>query len=407
MGKKALEIQFQRLIMTPLAAIAREASEILTRVIVIDALDECKGDRIVGLICRLLSQLHGLGAVRLRVFLTSRSAPHIVGAFKNIPHRSLSLLDFSDETKGDISAFLEEGFAKIKADNNIMENPWPRPKDLDRLLALATNPSPLFIYAATLCRFVDDGTDNPTDQLEHWLDQADSNASQLNGIYTPILNRLLFVYKAGEERQPITSEARANLLKILGAIALLVTPLSAPALAALLDMNPGTVNFSLQRLHAVLDIPSDPTAPVEILHKSFSDYLLRQEGTGISSFQVDRVATHAMLASKCIDRMNREDGLQYDMCKLRDPSKFRDDINKDIIHDRIPLDLEYACVNWAFHMQHGGPGVPREDKAYKFLQKHFLHWLEGLSLLRELPAGITSLRQLIKVGLAPGLYLLC
>jgi hypothetical protein len=142
MDKKALQVQFERLIMTPLSAITRNTSEILPRVILTDALDECKGDENIGLICSQLSQLHGLGTVGLRVFLTSRFAHPIVKAFKNIPHRSLSLLDFSGETKTDISAFLGKRLAAIKADNDIEENPWPHPDDKDRLLTLATSPSP-------------------------------------------------------------------------------------------------------------------------------------------------------------------------------------------------------------------------------------------------------------------------
>jgi hypothetical protein len=109
---KALEVQFQRLIREPLAEMPSSQTEISTRIIVVDALDECKDDNNVRLICGLLSQLEELRTVRLRVLLTSRSAYHIANSFRKVSHRSLSLLDFSDETKSDISAFLEKRLLK-------------------------------------------------------------------------------------------------------------------------------------------------------------------------------------------------------------------------------------------------------------------------------------------------------
>lgn len=119
------------------------------------------------------------------MFLTSRSANPIVNAFeetenKVTPYCRLALDDkkLYDETQTDICAFLKVQFAAIKAKAKITKDPWPDPKDLDRLLGLATNPSLLFIYVATLCRFVyddDEGREEPGDQLDLWLEQCDSN----------------------------------------------------------------------------------------------------------------------------------------------------------------------------------------------------------------------------------------
>jgi hypothetical protein len=245
-----------------------------------------------------------------------------------------------------------------------------------------------------------------------WLDQADNNASQLNQIYTRVLNRLLFVYKEGEEPKPISRRARSERLQILGAITILATPLPAAALAALLGMDPYDVNFSLRNLHAVLNIPSDPKAPVEMLHKSFSDFLLGQEGMGMDNFRVNAAEAHMMLASKCIDRMKRkDDGLRKNICRLQDYGKQRDEIDKAAITDAIPLDLEYSCLNWVYHLQQCRQHVTDEDKDKALLQKisvllqeietfieeHFLHWIESLSLLGKLSECIISIRQLLQI----------
>jgi hypothetical protein len=406
--KRPLPDQFKMLILTPLSQMLPDRSANLPRVIVIDALDECERYDHIPWILSLFSQLQLLDTMRLRVFLTSRSDTRIIDAFEalkgeGITYRSLSLLEeFYDETKTDVAAFLQASFADIKKKRKIPKVPWPDPKDLDRLISLATNPSPLFIYAATLCRFVDDGTGTkePTQQLKRWLKQCDKNRPQLNQIYMPILKQLLNrIDEPDDSDDSDILDDRSQVLQILGSIILLAIPLPAPALAALLDMDEFSVNHWLRNLHVVLNIPSNHEAPVEILHKSFADFLLGQEGTGIANFRVDAEETHAMLASKCIQRM--KNGLSKDICSVRDPGKSRDEIDKAIIVRHIPPDLEYTCLYWVYHLQHSGRRITDRDEVCTFLHTHFLHWLEALSLMRKTSEGIlviTSLESFIAVS---------
>jgi hypothetical protein len=408
--KRALEDQFKTLILTPLSQLLPGKSANLPRVIVIDAVDECEQYDHIPRILSLFSQLQRLDTMRLRVFLTSRFAYPIVRAFKglqskHIAYRSLSLLeDFSDETKADIAAFLRKRFATIKADSEITEDPWPTSKDLDYLISLATTPSPSFIYAATLCRFVDDGTGikEPTQQLKRWLKQCDRNRPQLNQIYTPILEQLLLSIDEPDDSD--TLDDRSQLLKILGSIILLATQLPAQSLASLLDMKADDINRWLRNLHAVLNIPRNHEAPVGILHKSFADFLLGQEGTGTADFRVDAEEIHAMLASKCIRRM--ENGLGKDICSVRDPGKSRDEIDKAVIVRHIPPDLEYACLYWVYHLQHSGRRITDRDEVCTFLHTHFLHWLESLSWMRKISEGILAIASLETIALVslPAVY---
>jgi hypothetical protein len=250
------------------------------------------------------------------VFVTSRSTTLIVNAFKGleekcIPYRHLLLDDkeFNKETEEDICKFLEAKFETIKKKRNIPNDPWP--DDLHHLVSLATDPSPLFICAETLCQFVDDdtGREKPTDKLALWLEQCKSHTSQLNQIYALILYYVLFgSYKESEKPKPLNDKDRSQLLDVLSAIIVLATPLPAGCLTALLGIEKYDVNHWLNNLHAALNVPSDSKAPVQLRHKSFSDFLRGQEGTGMDSFHINAVEKHAMLASKCIDRMKRENG---------------------------------------------------------------------------------------------------
>ena len=213
----------------------------------------------------------------------------------------------------------------------------------------------------------------------------------------PILRQVLLGSdEEGKNANPLDSEERSQLLQILGSIILLATPLPARGLAALLDIDEDDVNHWLRNLHAVLSVPSDPNAPVRLLHKSFSDFLLGHEGTGTASFRVNAAAIHATLASKCIQRMKSNNGLRRDICNVQEPGKSRDEIEKAIIARHIPPDLDYACLYWVYHLQHNGRRITDEEEVYKFLHEHFLHWLESLCLLRKLSDGILSIRELLK-----------
>lgn len=193
------------LILKPLTDLLPDESANVRRIIIIDALDECARHDHISRILSALSQLRELRTTRLRVFSTSRATTPIVDAFQNLTdsstaYHSLALhKEFYEETKADISAYLKGAFTTIKTRRKIKKDPWPDPNDMDRLITLATTPSPLFIYASTLCRFVDDGTGKkpPTQQLKRWLKQCDSNASRLNQIYLPILRDLFSTAENG------------------------------------------------------------------------------------------------------------------------------------------------------------------------------------------------------------------
>ncbi|KAF6789677.1 vegetative incompatibility protein het-e-1 [Colletotrichum sojae] len=382
--KRGLEFQFDRLLLRPLGDLSPIDTSPLTRLIIIDALDECERPEHFRQILALLSKLCNITTVRLRVLVTSRSTPTISGALDIVRHRSLDLYEeHRDETRTDIATFLKHEFAKIRTNWSITET-WPACDQLSRVISLSTTPSPLFIYAATLCRFIDDrdGREDPIEQLDLWLEQCDSNAPQLDQIYLPILHFVLFgSYNIN----------RVELFEVLGAVVLAATPLSAQSIASLLDIPVRRVPLQLRNLHAVLSVPRDHDNPVQLLHKSFSDFLLDPYNSGVGKYRVNRVETHAMLAAKCIQRMKA--GLKRDICNVQKLDISRDDIDQEVIKTHIPADLEYACLYWVYHLQRSG--WLEGDDIYAFLSEHFLHWLEALALLGRLPSAALAVKELL------------
>jgi hypothetical protein len=83
-SEKSLKDQFEKLILKPLSEIMQTSIQILTLVIVIDALDECEREGDIRTLLRLLPQVGNLQSVRMCIFLTSRSELPIRLGFKNM-----------------------------------------------------------------------------------------------------------------------------------------------------------------------------------------------------------------------------------------------------------------------------------------------------------------------------------
>ncbi|KAI9172737.1 Vegetative incompatibility protein [Paramyrothecium foliicola] len=389
--KKSLEVQFEKLLLLPLGNLPPVSGHNQTRLIIIDALDECERLEHLPRIMNLLRKLCNIQTIRLRLLFTSRAAPSLDEAFQPLVEdhivQSLKLhQEFTEDTKTDIRTYLSTRFEDIRRKRKVQQDPWPPTEDLDRLIELATNPEPLFIYAATLCRFVYDEQKrrNPKTLLKLWLRQCEDNKSQLHQIYDPIISQVFLSNEEVESHQ---------LLQFLVALAILATPLSAMSLGALLDADVDDVSWWLAELHAVLDVPAEPHRPLRLLHKSFSDYLLTQEDFESGKHRVDSADIHGLLVTKCIQRMSAM--LKQDICDIRELDATPDMTSKEARDRHIPDDLKYACLYWVYHLEVSEQ--PPGNRIYTFLLEHFLHWLEVLSLLGHISNGVQAVRILFSL----------
>jgi hypothetical protein len=395
METKGLNPQFDSLLWHPFEKLDPVHMGDSSNIIIIDALDECERPDRLSQILALLSKLCSKHELRIRILFTSRLTGMIPDAFEPFLEantvRKLELqTDFSEETRSDINTFLHNKFGEIRKRCKI-QDPWPTSEELDRIVQLATSPNPLFIYAATLCRFVNDGQrPGPAKKkLKLWLAQCDENKSQLDQMYEPILDQ---VFRGHDE------ESIAQPLLFLHALVMLATPIPAISLASLLDLEMDEVEWCLSQLHAVLDItiPLKPREPIRLLHKSFRDFLLSADEAGTSQYRADEREMHHKLAKKCIRRM--ELGLKQDICDVQQLGRFLDEIDKNVVNEKIPADLEYACLYWVHHFVRSERCL--DDNDCTFLYEHFLHWLEALSLLGHIPEAGIAIRGL--AGLTKG-----
>ena len=395
---KALGEQFDKLIYQPLHHVKLITSGTLTFTVVVDALDECEKERDVKAIIDLWSRLAYLTTIRLKLFLTSRPDLPIQLGFKEIStaiHQDMVLQDAVPQTtiQRDILIFLKDAFGKIRNRFNRdplsgtpLDRDWPGDKRLQDLVDMAV---PLFIVATTVCRFVDDSDWDPRERLETILQFSGiGELEQIAQTYLPVLTQL-------SARLNLHSKDRLyqEFRMIVGSIVLLAEPLSIQSLAVLLNISSDTIALRLRPLHSVLRIPNDSDTPIRTLHLSFSEFLLSDQ-LQLEPFGINGQVTHRMLLSKCLQLLSRPEGLQKNLCKLEYPGKPRREIDQTTINNRLSSAFQYACRYWVQHIKHGKVEIHDQDDVHTFLQEHFLHWLEAMSLMNRLAEVIEQIRVL-------------
>jgi hypothetical protein len=397
-SEKGLKEQFEKLILQPLSRIQSVSPQALRLVIVVDALDECEREEDVRTILLLLSQFRDVTSMCLRIFVTSRPELPIRLGFKNMEggtYQDLILHKISQATiEHDISAFLHYALTKIRVDRSLTSD-WPGQENIKALVEMAV---PLFIFAATVCRFVGDPRWDPKKRLAAILEyQTASQASKLDRTYLPILDQLL-VGQNEVEKEKLTGEFR----EVVGTIVVLANPLSIVSLASLLAIPEDDVAYRLDLLHSVLSVPTNQAHPVRLLHLSFRDFLLDPLKRNKSPFWVDERKTHERIASKCIQLMATSQCLKKDICNLQRPGALLSEIDSQVVDVYLPAEVQYACRYWVYHLEQSKSSVYDEDQVHVFLRAHLLHWFEAMSLLgntSESITMITALQSILEVSL--------
>ncbi|KAF1976519.1 vegetative incompatibility protein HET-E-1 [Bimuria novae-zelandiae CBS 107.79] len=385
-SEKTLKDQFEKLILHPLLDIAHLPALVL--LIVIDALDECEPDNDIRLVLQLLSRTRDLKSVLLRVFVTSRPELHIRLGFKQLPNgtfQDLILHQVAKQTiQHDIRVYFEHELGRVREERSLSSG-WPRQDQVEALVGQAV---PLFIFAATACRYIGDRRDNPKKRLEIILGYRKAKVSKLDATYLPILNQL-FDEEDEEDRERWACEFR----DIVGSIVVLETPLSTASLARLLNISKDDVSCRLDSLHSVLSIPDRDDIPVRLLHLSFREFLVDASKKEKSPFWVDERARHERLASHCLQLMSGTDGLRQNMCDLQ-PGNLRGEVDEGRITSHLSPELQYACRYWVYHLKQSQRYVGDKATADTFLHKHFLHWLEAMSLIGDTNKCVSLLETL-------------
>ena len=271
---KSMGVQLQALIVKAFKSLSPLPSR--SYLVIIDGLDECHDKATQQMILRLLCETITVHKLPLRFLVGSRPESHIRTSFDQESLYTITQRVALDETLNpgrDIRVFLQDGFAKICAENPILshvERPWPRDGIIYRL---AHRSSGQFIYAETVLKFVGADFCSPTKQLELVLKSDPTAFSDLDQLYTQILS----VY-------PST----VNIVQVLGFIIAFDRKDLPEVIEDILEMEEGQLKLVLRGLSSLMENGNgehlnDGVIPYVIphfAHASFRDYLFNASRSG-------------------------------------------------------------------------------------------------------------------------------
>ena len=147
--------------------------------------------------------------------------------------------------------------------------------------------------------------------------------------------------------------------------------------------------------------PSTTNEAPRILHPSFVDFITHKERCTDELFWVDVPAREAGLAKRCLELM--VGSLGRNMAGMEDGTVRNVEVVdfEGRVKKALPSELRYACLHWASHM------MATEDADEKclsllgeFTHERLLNWMEGMSLLGEVPRAILMMRDIYVWGVS-------
>lgn len=135
---------------------------------------------------------------------------------------------------------------------------------------------------------------------------------------------------------------------------------------------------------------------VSLIHQSANDYLRENYLAHLGSAGIAQ--GHAEMGRLCLGAMSA--GLHKNMYSLTNMGPYAR-TTPPPSPDPLAA-VRYACVYWVDHICDAaghrtgkeGASLLNKNSTYAFLLEHFLHWLEALSLLDKIPAGLASIQAL-------------
>jgi hypothetical protein len=352
----SLEVQFTKLILEPLTSITELTAE-GPIVLVFDALDEC-GDptdreALLNIFATKFSRLPST----IRVLITSRQLDDIncLDGHQNIISRNSEVS--SDD--GDILTYFQCQFAAIRKKARLTSE-WPGDEVIQDL---GKRSQGLFVWASTVVKFIN--SYDPPAHLATILNggSAAGPMAALDDLYR----------RALDQAGPWDDDNFVDHFHtILETILVLQNPLATSTLDGLIGSLGSRSSSDAVAVLACV-IASEPT--VHLLHPSFADFLFTRERCGKEKWHFKAADCHRHLLLRCLNRLSN-DGLKRNICNLT--------LSVDLDGETVPDDIAYACLFWIDHLcSIGDDYLPLSGDLEAFLNKHFLHWLEVMCILRK------------------------
>ena len=372
-----VSIQMKDLLVGPwqLSEPARHA-ELPPYLIVIDALDEIKGDGGSAFLHNLLIAINENDLRGLKFLVTSRSDPKVAALCESFASEAVCRLQDVpiEEAKSDIESYLKTQLPELASTPEFAE--------------LGQRADGLFIYAATAVKYltphssitIGEQTAILNDFLSKTYEPASSSDATylVDGLYRHIMFDAFSNFKG---------KFLVRRLRTLYTFLCTGERTSTSIVAALvLDGDDDTARAVLRDLHAVLYTQDDR---VFWYHSSFPDFIFDQARSTFCidnedfTFSCDEPTHHSLLAESCFSIM--KSGLRLNIGDIT--SNFHRPSNtelSEIINRNISDVLRYTSRYWTHHLP--SPHLINTNNLRccisEFLQIRVLFWIEAMYLLK-------------------------
>ncbi|KAF3059971.1 Vegetative incompatibility protein HET-E-1 [Daldinia childiae] len=345
-----------------------------TTILVVDALDECETD-----LPRLLSLIANWPVKsRVKWVVSSRNRLDIEEELKvaisDVKLLCLELNESSISTA--VSSYIEYKVNELSKKKNYEK------KLRDEVLSyLHSNANDTFLWVALVCQELA----SPKVRLHHTLSRLREFPPGLDSLYDRMMNQI------------IMSEDVESCQQILAVMPVVYQPLTLKELASLVESLKNSVN-NQEFLEELIKLCGSflvlRKGVVFFVHQSAKDYLVKNAAS--RKFPSDTAPEHhaiSLRSLKSISGVFRRNIYSLDDWSLP--------VSQVIPPHPDPLAaVRYSCVYWASHMaecqsdnQAQHDDLQDNGTVHKFLQEHYLHWLEALSILEGGKA--TKLEELI------------
>jgi hypothetical protein len=353
------------------------------RIIALDAFDEFK--TIEDARTLLITLMKFVPAFpKIKFFITSRQEPQLDQVFKHVDGTAFYLHNVEQSlVRSDIELYLKERRGDIRMALGLPST-WLTDKELEKLL---DNAGTLFIYASTVCLFLENSImDECKTNLEQILNSDNHTVaqySQLDGLYSQVLTT---AYQGGRQN---------SIVPVLRVVITALNPLPISTIACLLKTTDNDVSIAIKHLAAVITIPDKTDIPVLPFHASFPDFLHDDSRSG--KYHIHEVDAHHIMLGLCLDVLDSSPALKQDICDIRKNKVHISRISHSSL-ESIPKDLEYSSIYWLVHLDqvlNSEDGKEQDmTQVLNFFNTRILHWIECMALLGRLGDSVRLLRQI-------------
>ncbi|KAJ7488280.1 hypothetical protein FB451DRAFT_1553709 [Mycena latifolia] len=372
-----IQQQSIQLVEKPLQSLLNQLREGDRLVVIVDALDECGG---LGP-SRLHDRQNVLAAIArwaalsplLRLVVTSRDEAQISEVLTPISN-PLDLKLTSRQASRDIEIFLKFEFQRIARAYFLNPDVWPTQ---DEIRVLTKKARGLFVWAATLLKFVDQP--GPQEILHQILTGKMNVEGDITDLYTLILE----ISFCPDPKRPPSTAFLGEFNDFVGGIVAATRPLEKTSpLFSILRVRTATAAFICAQLRSVM---MEGGKYLRFSHQSFVDFMISESCPLI--FRIIPCVKKRKISLAILQALN--DHLRFD------PSRFRSSFAsnpKTPDLSRISRELSYACQVWGEVL--GGTDGGDENilrSLRTFFETKFLFWLEVLSLIGEMSCALGQL----------------